>query len=115
MADAPDVAPRGTLGRWSVLLAIAAFALAIASVAVFASVPKTAPDAARTASTLLFMAAMVAVPVCHFVGFGMGLVALFSTNDRRGLGVTGAILNGLFVAAVAIFLFGFFGTMGSFR
>jgi hypothetical protein len=106
---------RGAKGRWSVLLGIASMAIGIAAVWVFAAVPKSAPDATRTASTLVFMAAVVVVPLCQMAGFGLGLAAMFSANDRRGLGLLGLVLNGVFVLAVVVFLYAWVASFGAFR
>jgi hypothetical protein len=96
-------------------LALVPLALAVFSAVVFASVPKTAPDPLRDAATIFFMAAFALGPVCHAVGFVLGIVAIFRPHDRRVLGLLGAGLNLLVLAGVGLFLWLFFTAVGAFR
>jgi hypothetical protein len=90
-------------------------AVAVLSVVVFSSVPKTAPDLLRDAAAILFMAAFALGPICHAVGFVLGIIAIFRPHDRRILGLLGAGLNLLVLAGVGLFLWAFLTAVGSFR
>ncbi len=108
-------AARTTLGRRSVWLAAITLICVIAATWQFAAVPKTAPEVARDVSVWVFMIAVLAAPVSHIVGFVMGLAALVRGNDSRILGILGAVLNGLFVVGVLLFVWFMMLSMSRFR
>jgi hypothetical protein len=97
------------------VLAFVALGFGIVSVAVFAGLPRNSPPLARDAGLGLFLAAMLVVPVCHVVGLALGIAALVTGHDRRGLAIIGVVLNALFVFAAVLFIWAFFVNMGRFR
>ncbi len=100
---------RGRLGLWSLLLPVGAIALAFVSVRVFAAVTGDTPDPALTTSSVLVLAALAAVPVCQVVGLGIGIAALFRGEAPRWPAITGVVINGLFVLALVVFVWGYLG------
>ncbi len=107
----PVSATRGKLGLWSVLLAVAAFALMCSSVWIFAAITnEDTPAPGRTASAAFVIVAFGIPLILHIVGLGVAIAALFRPHERRGLAIAGLVINGLVVLGESIFLWAFYGT-----
>jgi hypothetical protein len=70
----------------------------------FYRIPQKPPSTLYdVASTIVVGAIFVVAPLGHLAGFVLGIIALFPTGDRQGLGVLGVILNSG-VVVLGIFL-----------
>ena len=109
MSATPETArpARSKLGLWSVLLAVAAYVWMFVSVSIFGAVIADQPGLGQVASGMLVIGGIWLPVICHFVGFGMGIAALFRPHDRRGLVVIGLALNGFVVLIVCVFIVGY--------
>ncbi len=102
-------------GRRSILLAIAAFAIGGAGIAVFALSPSQADGAATDVATIIFMVALFGLaPLIQLVGFVYALVALFRTDERKGVALVGLLLNCVSVMMGGGFVYLMFANMGRF-
>ncbi len=85
---------RRKFGVIAFVLAGVAFALFTVAFSIFVNVPPTAPDAARDASLLFFVAVfLVIAPLLELTGIVLGIASLFRTGDRKILGLVSVILN----------------------
>jgi hypothetical protein len=85
---------RRKFGVIAFVLAGVAFALFTVAFSIFVNVPSTAPDAARDASLLFFVAVfLVITPLMELTGIGLGIASLFRAGDRKILGFVSVILN----------------------
>jgi len=113
VASAEAAMPR--YARRSVLMAIVAFAIGAAGVAVFALTPKDVSETVGTTTTVAFMIALFGVaPLVHVVGFVFGLVALVRPHERKGVAVLGILLNCISLMIGGAFIYIMFANMGRF-
>jgi hypothetical protein len=90
---------RRKFGVISLVLAVVAFLLFTVGFSIFVNVPPTAPDAARDAALLFFVAVfLVITPLLELAGIGLGIASLFRSGDRKFLGFVGVILNAFLLA-----------------
>jgi hypothetical protein len=89
--------PRRSLGKLSVQIALGIFAAATVLLIAFLQIPEKTL-LYDLAGWVVVIAIGVAAPLGHLAGFVLGLVALFRSGDRRGLGVLGILLNAVVVA-----------------
>src|SRR5882757_7861587 len=86
------VARRPSFGKLSVRIAIWIFIVTMALFVALLQFPKKSP-LQDTGSTIVLIEAGFLAPLGHLAGFVLGVVAMFRTGDRRGLGAVGALLN----------------------
>ena len=110
------VAPRRRLGIVSLLCALGGLAAAFASLLLFANMPAAAPDAVKTAITVLFMIVFfAAAPLTHLIGLVLGVVALFRRGDSRVAAGFGVFLNAILLPAGVIFVLAWLNALAAFR
>lgn len=110
-------APVGrTLGATSVWLWAGAFAIGGAATAAFFGIPNDASLTVHNIATAIFLVVvLVLVPVAHVAGLVSGLIAAFRPARGRGLGIVGALLNGLTIAGAAIVMLAVLSFGAAFR
>jgi hypothetical protein len=98
-------ARRPSFGRLSVWFAISIFIVTTVFFAALFAFPKKSP-LQDIGSTIVLIEAGFLAPLGHLAGFVLGVVAMFRSGDRRGLGAVGALLNVVVVVVTgAILLF----------
>ena len=103
------------LGKRSVMLALAAFAAGAVAIAIMVAMPSDASQLTQGVATGFFMLVfLLAAPVAHVAGVVFGVMALARSNDSRGLGILGIVLNGLSVAGGLALLAAMASTIGAF-
>ena len=99
-AAVPAAAAQARLGKRSVILALSAFAAGALAITILVAIPSDASKLAQNIATGFFMTVfLLAAPLAHVTGAVFGVMALVRSNDSRGLGLLGIILNGLSVMA----------------
>ncbi len=94
MTALPLVARRLSLGRLSVCIALWLFVGVTILLIAFYQIPEKPPSTLHNVAAWVVVAAMFGVaPLGHLAGFVLGIIALFRTGDRAGLGVLGIALN----------------------
>jgi hypothetical protein len=87
-------------------MAVISFAIAMASLMVFAGIPTTAGAVAQNAATYAFVGGfLVLAPVGHLAGFAFGLAGMVRRNDNRLLSLLGILLNLLAVAVGTLIVY----------
>jgi hypothetical protein len=103
------------LGKRSVILALAAFAAGAVAIAIMVAMPSDASQLTQGVATGFFMLVfLLAAPVAHVAGVVFGVMALARSNDSRGLGLLGIVLNGLSVAGGLTLVAAMASTIGAF-
>ncbi len=97
---------RRRYGFWSILLALTALVLVIASMILVVNVPEAvSKPVSNAASIVAVVAYFIAAPVLHAAGFAFGVAGLFRAT-HKGSSVVGVLLNlALFGAGVGIIYF----------
>ena len=102
MTAAEIAAPRRSFGKLSVQIAVGIFiAAATLLVAYFQFLEKASWHDVAAGGVVI--AVGILAPLGHLVGLVLGVMALFRSGDRPGLGAIGALLNAI-VVAVGVFL-----------
>ncbi|MGX5842816.1 hypothetical protein ACWGTI_19035 [Mesorhizobium sp. ArgA1] len=103
------------LGKRSVILALAAFSAGAVAIVIMVAMPSDASELTQSVATGFFMLMfLLAAPVARITGVVFGVMALVRSNDRRGLGLLGIVLNGLSVAGGLALLEAMASTIGAF-
>ncbi len=111
----PGVVAQGKFGKRSVVLALCAFGAGTLAIITMVAIPRDASQLVQDIAPWVFMAIfLIAAPIMHITGFIFGIMALVRSNDSRGLGLLGIILNGLSVMAGLGILAAMASTIGAF-
>lgn len=114
-AAVPGEVVQTKLGKRSVILALAAFAAGAVAIAIMVAMPDDASQLTQGVATGFFMLVfLLAAPAAHVAGVVFGVMALARSNDSRGLGLLGIVLNGLSVAGGLALLAAMASTIGAF-
>ena len=97
----PDPARHSRLGIASVVLGALSW-LAGAVLVVLSFLPESGTYASQHATNRLLVFALVVAPVLHLVGLGIGIAGAIKKSSKKGLAVTGIVVNGV-PLALAIF------------
>jgi hypothetical protein len=100
-----SAARRPSFGRLSVRLTISIFVVTMVLFAALFAFPKKSP-LQDIGSTIVLIEAGLLAPLGHLAGFVLGVMAMFRSGDRHGLGAVGALRNVVVVVVTgAILLF----------
>ena len=111
----PGAVAQGKFGKFSVVLALSAFAAGALSITILVAMPSDTSQLVQNIATGFFMAVfLLAAPLAHITGVVFGIMALARSNDSRSLGLLGIILNGLSVMAGLGILAAMASTIGAF-
>jgi hypothetical protein len=115
MTEIQQAVARGRLGLWSVWLALIAFSCSMTAAMIAVQSSKTPGPLYDVVFPVFAVIFGLAAPIAHFVGFGLGMTAIFRAGDRRGLGILGACLNAGAIGIVVLLVWAALQGLASFR